>query len=148
MKTFKTKSGPFLERPFYSDSDIEKMCVAELSAVGLLPQTPGPVRIDRFIEKRFVVPTYQDLGEGILGLTRFTSRGVAEIVVSKELDDEGSEIAERRIRTTLAHEGGHGLLHTHLFVLAIGRTALVRRFQRPKEAKDSLQRRKVRWFCL
>jgi hypothetical protein len=37
--------------------------------------------------------------------------------VSKALDEEGSKPAERRLRTTLAHEGGHGLLHAHLFVL-------------------------------
>jgi hypothetical protein len=28
VKTFKAKSGPFSERPFYSDSDIEKICVS------------------------------------------------------------------------------------------------------------------------
>jgi hypothetical protein len=133
MKTFKTKLGPFSERPFYSDSDIENMCVMELASVGLLPSIPEPVRIDRFIEKRFkVVPAYQDLGDGILGLTKFTSQGVAEIVVSKTLDEQGSETAERRIRTTLAHEAGHGLLHTHLFVLATNEQPLFGDFSDPK----------------
>lgn len=136
MKTFKAKSGPFLERPFYSDSDIEKICVSELSAIGLLPSVPEPIRIDRFIEKKFkVVPSYQDLGEGVLGLTRFTSHGVAEIIVSKQLDDEGSEVAERRIRTTLGHEGGHGLLHTHLFVLAVNGQPLFGDFSDPQKPK-------------
>jgi hypothetical protein len=27
-------------------------------------------------------------------------------------------LEERRVRSTLAHEAGHGLLHAHLFVLA------------------------------
>jgi len=37
--------------------------------------------------------------------------------VAKHLEDEGTLAAERRIRSTLAHEAGHGLLHAHLFVL-------------------------------
>ena len=135
MKTFKAKSGPFSERPFYSDSDLERIYVSELSAVGLLPSAPEPIRIDRFIEKRFkVVPSYQN-GEGVLGLTRFTSQGVAEIIISKQLDDQGSEVAERRIRTTLGHEGGHGLLHTHLFVLAANEQPLFGDFSDPRKPK-------------
>jgi hypothetical protein len=119
MKTLKASRGPFIERPYYTDQEIETICGDELRATELLPSQPGPVRIDRFIEKRFsVVPTYEDLGDGILGLTRFDSEGVSEIVVSRSLEDENTQAAERRIRTTLAHEAGHGLLHGHLFVLS------------------------------
>lgn len=136
MKTLTAKNSPFSERPFYADSDIEKMCTTELSWVGLLPSVPAPIRIDRFVEKRFkLVPTYQDLGDGILGLTKFTSQGVSEIVVSKALDDEGGEMAERRVRTTLAHEAGHGLLHAHLFVLATSEHSLFGDFGDPKAPK-------------
>jgi len=39
------------------------------------------------------------------------------MIISKTLSEEGGKVAERRINTTLAHEAGHGLLHTHLFVL-------------------------------
>lgn len=38
-------------------------------------------------------------------------------MISAELDAEEGEVAERRIRTTLAHEAGHGLLHAYLFAL-------------------------------
>lgn len=94
------------------------MCADELTKAGCLPETPSPIRIDRFIEKRFgVVPQYDDLPEGVLGFTRFSKKGVEAIVVAKVLDDDGGKVAERRIRTTLAHEGGHGLLHAYLFVL-------------------------------
>ena len=58
---------------------------------------------------------YDDLPDGLLGFTKFGDKGVEEIVVAKSLDEEGTVTAERRLRTTLAHEGGHGLLHTHLF---------------------------------
>ncbi len=118
MKTYRSKSGPFAEQPFYEPAEIESICLDELQKINLYPAVPSPVRIDRFVEKRFgVVPTYEDLPSGLLGFTRFGSKGVEEIVVAKALDDEGTQPAERRLRTTLAHEGGHGLLHARLFVL-------------------------------
>lgn len=118
MRVFKSKRGPFVERPYYSDAEIERTCSEELRAVGLYPPNPEPVRIDRFIEKRFgVTIAYDDLGPGILGYTQFGKSGVRSVVVSRSLDEEGSPTAERRVRTTLAHEGGHGLFHAHLFLL-------------------------------
>jgi hypothetical protein len=118
MRTYRSKSGPFVEQPFYEPAEIESICLEELQKHNLYPASPSPIRIDRFIEKRFgIVPTYQDLPSGLLGFTRFGPKGVEEIVVAKALDDEGTQSAERRLRTTLAHEGGHGLLHAHLFVL-------------------------------
>ena len=118
MRTLRAKSGPFAEQPFYKLSDIESICVDALSKVDLFPISPSPIRIDRFIEKRFSIqPRYEELPPGLLGFTLFGSKGVEEIMVSKSFDDEGTKPAERRLRTTLAHEGGHGLLHAHLFVL-------------------------------
>ncbi|MGH7708403.1 MAG: hypothetical protein ACREM6_10840 [Vulcanimicrobiaceae bacterium] len=61
--------------------------------------------------------TYDDLPPGVLGLTEFGEKGVNAIIIAKALDDEETRLAERRIRTTMGHECGHGLLHTHLFVL-------------------------------
>jgi hypothetical protein len=117
MKTFRAKAGPFTEQPFYETKEIETICMQELRKLNLYPADPSPIRIDRFIEKRFgVQPTYDDLPKGVLGFTRFGAKGVEQIVVAKALDDEGTKPAERRLRTTLAHEGGHGLLHAHLFV--------------------------------
>jgi len=117
MKTVRTKKGPFTERPFYKDDEIERMCREELQRVDLYPSEPQPIRIDRFIEKRFrITHEYEDLPSGILGYTRFGKEGVQAIVVERTLDDN-SMVNERRVRTTLAHEAGHGLLHSHLFVL-------------------------------
>jgi len=118
MKTFRAKRGPFAEQPFYELSEIESICSGELRKLDLYPVDPAPIRIDRFIEKRFGVrPSYEDLPSGILGFTRFGATGVEEVVIAKALDDEGTAPAERRLRATLAHEGGHGLLHAHLFAL-------------------------------
>jgi hypothetical protein len=117
MKNFKTNGGPFINRPFYEDHEIDRICIQELQAIGLYPKLPEPVRIDRFIEKRFkVTPTYQELGDGILGLTKFGKNGVKEVIIAQALEEENSVVGERRIRSTLAHEAGHGLLHAHLFI--------------------------------
>ena len=114
----KMRSGPFVERPYYEDSDIESIVTDELSKVGLLPATPEPIRVDRFIEKRYrIVPQYDDVPDGILGFTRFGAKGPEEVVVSRNLSEEGTRVAERRINSTLAHEAGHILLHGFLFAL-------------------------------
>ena len=118
MKTFRSKSGPFSERPHFEPSEIDRICADELRKVGLYPNSPEAIRIDRFVEKRFgIVPQYEDLPEGILGFTKFTKKGVETIVIAAALDAEKGKVAERRVRTTLAHEAGHGLLHAYLFAL-------------------------------
>jgi hypothetical protein len=119
MRTYRATSGPLPERPYYPDADIENICREELQKVGLLPARPEPIRIDWFIEKRFnVVPSYDDLPEGVLGLTKFGPSGAEEVIIARWLDDDTSVAAERRIRSTLAHEAGHCLLHGHLFALS------------------------------
>lgn len=118
MKTFRTRSGPFAERPHFKAGEIERMCVEELRAVQLLPAEPSPVRIDRFIERRFKVsPRYEDLPDGVLGFTKFGSKGVTDVVIAAHLDNDASPVTRRRLRSTMAHEAGHGLLHTYLFAL-------------------------------
>lgn len=116
MKELTTRDGPFVKRPYFTHVEIETICIDELRALGYYPSGPEPVRIDRFLEKRFgVVPRSDDLPPGVLGYTRFGRSGVVEIVISRELEEARGRVAERRARTTFAHEGGHGLLHGHLF---------------------------------
>jgi hypothetical protein len=118
MKTIRSKSGPFAERPHFQPSEIDRICVDELGKAGLYPSSPQAIRVDRFVEKRFgVAAEYEELPAGVLGYTRFSKSGVEAIIISAALDAEKTKVAERRIRTTLAHEVGHGLLHAHLFAL-------------------------------
>lgn len=120
MRISRSSGGPFIERPYYTTREIENICDDELRKVGLYPSDPSPVRVERFLEKRFgVVPAYEDLPDGILGFTKFGPEGVEAIIVSRALADEGTKASERRISTTLGHEGGHGLLHGHLFTLGL-----------------------------
>jgi hypothetical protein len=117
MRNWKSRSGPFAERPYYDLAEIDHICAEELYGANLLPGEPGPVRIERFIEKRFhVTPQYEALEPGVLGFTRFGPKGIEAIIISRSLV-EGTLAAERRANTTLAHEAGHGLFHAHLFAL-------------------------------
>jgi hypothetical protein len=118
MKTVRS-TGLFAERPYFTDDEIEQTAVRELLEMDLLPATPEPVRIERFVEKRFGIGavTYDNLPDGVLGLTQFGETGVEAIIVSRALSEETSRVAERRINSTIAHEAGHGLLHAHLFLL-------------------------------
>jgi len=116
MKPF--RSGPSSKQPFFTPTQIDQICCDELRKESLLPCSPEAIRIDRFIEKRFrVAPQYEELPNGVLGFTRFGKNGVKAVVISTALDAEGGKVSERRVRTTMAHEAGHGLLHAHLFAL-------------------------------
>lgn len=119
MKTFRSKSGPFLEQPYFELDEIERICTDELEKEGFYPNKPEPIRIERFIEKRFKVSArYEDTPPGTLGYTKFGPKGVEAIIVSRSLESTQTTVSRRRMNTTLAHEAGHGLLHTASFVLA------------------------------
>ena len=116
MKSLRTATGPFQERPYFTQDEIEQLCTEELRKTGLYPAAPGPVRIDRFIEKRFgFAPSYEPMGKGVLGYSTFGENGVSKMVISRELDESDAIVDHRRLSTTMAHEVGHCLLHSNLF---------------------------------
>jgi Zn-dependent peptidase ImmA (M78 family) len=112
MKEIPSLEGPFRSRLVYTVDEIDQICSDALRQVGLMPQNPQKIRIERFLEKYFnVVPYYEDLEYGILGGTFFADNGcVTRIVISKHLEEDV------RLPSTLAHEGGHGLLHAILCI--------------------------------
>lgn len=113
MQSFQHTGG---RRPYFTDAQFERICASELRAMDLYPDAPSPVRIDRFVEKRFgLTPIFDDLPQGVLGYTEFDSTGPAAIYVSRSLSEEGTRTSERRVTSTLAHEAGHALLHAPLF---------------------------------
>lgn len=115
MKISRATSGPYRQRLHYTLEEIENLAEDELRLLGLLPDAPSPINIDRFVEKRFVTPTYSDeLADTLLGYTEFGPSGPVEIVLNAQLASDTSTVAKRRVRTTVAHEAGHGLLHTIL----------------------------------
>jgi transcriptional regulator with XRE-family HTH domain len=130
-------SGPFLSdielgRRFPSEEILAKLAKVlnvsledlkqydnrELERQSLLPSYPAPIRIERFVEKEFKTALrYEDLGPDNLGCTIFNSSGAVEaILVSRSLEEQNTIPARRRVRSTVAHEAGHGLLHGSLFI--------------------------------
>jgi hypothetical protein len=93
------------------------MCLEALQKGGFLPTKPGPIRIDRFVEKYFQCNTgYEDLPNGVMGYTLFDKSGKAiQVRIAEKLED-GHQASDRRVRSTWAHEGGHCLLHPTLFI--------------------------------
>jgi hypothetical protein len=119
VRKVKTPSGPFSFRLYFEDlGEIDEICLEALRTQSLLPSEPAPVRIDRFVEKQFKASLrYEDLGPEHLGCIVFNSSGAVEaIVVSRLLEEQNTTPARRRVRSTIAHEAGHGLLHGPLFV--------------------------------
>jgi hypothetical protein len=118
MKTYRSARGPFQEAVHYEERDVERIVLEELARMQLLPSERGPIRVDRFIEKRFKVQIESfETKDGVLGFSQFGPNGVQAVYVAKALDEDKSVPGQRRLRSTVAHEAGHCLLHAHLFVL-------------------------------
>lgn len=92
------------------------MCSEALLQTGFMPRSPGPVRIERFIEKRFnnVPIIYEPLPPQVLGFSEFGPNGVQAIHIA-DTGGQRTQAQERRVSSTLAHESGHCLMHAHLF---------------------------------
>src|SRR5271165_4630479 len=118
MRKVPTPSGPYPFQLYFDDlGEIDEICLAALKRQSLLPSEPAPIRIERFVEKEFKTALrYEDLGPDNLGCTIFNSSGAVQaILVSRSLEEQNTTPARRRVRSTVAHEAGHGLLHGALF---------------------------------
>jgi hypothetical protein len=116
MKYSRSGNGRFGQRLFFTVDEIDQLCLDALKKVDLLPAAPEPIRIDRFVDKYFQCPLeYKDLGEGVLGCTQFNRKGAVVLMTILDAND-GSASGERRLRSTIAHEVGHGLMHASLFI--------------------------------
>jgi hypothetical protein len=114
-----TPSGPFPFQLYFEDlGEIDEICLDALKRQSLLPSSPAPIRIERFVEKEFhTTLRYEDLGPENLGCTIFNCLGGVEaILISRFLEEQNTTPARRRARSTVAHEAGHGLLHGPLFI--------------------------------
>src|SRR6266478_4167120 len=121
MRKIPTPSGRYRFQLYFEDlGEIDEICLKALKTQSLLPSNPAPIRIERFVEKQFKTALiYEDLGPGNLGCTVFNSScGVEAILVSRFLEEQNTIPARRRVRSTVAHEAGHGLLHASLFTEA------------------------------
>jgi hypothetical protein len=115
MKIIRTPGQGLGQRLIFDEHEFDLIGLQALRDAGCIPSIPGPVRIDRFVEKYFKLTLdYQDLGSGVLGATAFAKTGrVCGMAVAKALATEESQ---NLFRSTVAHEAGHGLLHPILFM--------------------------------
>ena len=110
-------TGPFLRNEFIPDKRIVRIALEQLTACRLLPDAPGPVAVEKFCDRKWGVPEdYQALDSDVMGLTAFTYKGLDRIVINTVLEEDSSPTGRRRMRSTLAHEVGHAVLHEDLFV--------------------------------
>jgi len=140
MRKYPSNAGPFREALFYEQEEIETICGDELRSVDLYPSTPGPIRIERFLEKKFgITPEYGELPDGILGYTKFGSSGAEKVVISRSLSEEDGKASERRIATTIAHEVGHILFHSDLFMDLFRKSSMRSLFKNSGESPEGKQ---------
>lgn len=117
MKLIPTPGGPFSHRPYYEACEIDRECCSALKRSGYLPSKPQPIDIERYVEKTYRISIdYRELPDGILGCTEFSACGAIKSIIIREGADADTIPGERRLRSTLAHEAGHCLLHGFLFL--------------------------------
>lgn len=119
MQERRAAGSRFGKTLYFTDREIDRMCIEALQKSGCLPAEPGAVDIELFVEKHFEAQLDMgtDLGEDVLGWTFFGKRGEILLVgVSPTLSADDSDVGRRRCRATIAHEAGHCLMHPILFM--------------------------------
>jgi hypothetical protein len=104
-------------RLFYKEHEIEAIMEDELAKSGYPGR--GQVDVDGFVENHLgIVPDFVPLPEGVQGATDFSRDGSVRMRISALLSERAMDesAAERLLRTTLAHEAAHVLLHRILFL--------------------------------
>ncbi len=120
MRELIDRCGRMPYRLWYEEAEIEAIMDAELRQAGPPRLRGGPaVDVDLFVERRLgLVPEYVTLPGGIQGATEFAADGRVRVQISAALSlrAEGDPGPERLLRSTLAHEAAHVLLHRTLFL--------------------------------
>lgn len=124
MKSSASAPGPFCRRLYIPEADIERITREALASVHLLPDKPSPIRIERLIYLLFgFEEEYESLPQHIMGCAKFTRKGIGRIIINRELAEHEDPVSRVRIRSTLAHEVGHGIFHNQLFIEKLERDA-------------------------
>ena len=125
--------GPFTQKIFLTETTIDRMALAALSETQLLPKIPGPVDIGQFCIRNWGWEVqYFDLGPDLMGQCAFSEAGVESIEINSRIWEDKSRVGRVRLRSTTAHEIGHGLAHKELFALKIRQERLQARLIRDK----------------
>ena len=82
QRSSKTKdTGPFLRHEFIPEKRIIRFALEQLTSCRLLPDSPGPVAVDKFCDRKWGAPEdYQAMEADVMGFTAFTYQGFDRIV--------------------------------------------------------------------
>lgn len=121
MREGKDPTGKMPYRVWYEEDEIDSIMEDELLKSGRRHHDRGSaVDIDSFVEQHLrITPAFVTLPEGVQGATDFTPSGKVTMRICAELSERAGNRepgAENLIRTTLAHEAAHVLLHRALFL--------------------------------
>jgi uncharacterized protein DUF955 len=117
MREFRDPTGRMPYRVYYEESEIDAIAEDELRKAGY--EGRGPVDVDAFVEHYLrIVPEFVPLENGVKGATDFFPDGKARMKISASLSERAAvhSGAEHLLRTTIAHEAAHVLLHRPLFL--------------------------------
>jgi hypothetical protein len=104
-------------RIYYDEPEIDAIAEDELRKAGY--GGIGQVDIDAFVERHLgIVPEFVPLEDRVQGATDFFPDGKVRMKISASLSEEAAARsgAEHLLRTTIAHEAAHVLLHRPLFL--------------------------------
>lgn len=121
MRESRDPSGRMPCRLYYEESEIDAIMEDEFRRAGKPRFGSGDaVDVDAFIENHLnLTPQFVPLPAGVQGATDFFPDGRAEMRICESLSTRAGNSepgAENLIRTTLAHEAAHYLLHRLLFL--------------------------------
>lgn len=120
MREARDRSGRMPYRLWYEEAEIDSIMEDELRRAGSPHIGGAALDVDAFIEQHLgITPQFEALPRGVQGATDFFPDGRVEMRISAALSGlaaEGEPGAENLMRTTLAHEAAHVLLHRVLFL--------------------------------
>ena len=120
MKQWRDPSSPYGQKLYFEDREFEELMDDARRKAGPNVFVRGKgVDVDLVLLRAFELEAdYVDLEPGVLGRTLFGPNGPLDIQISRSLvvKAEASDVARRRLRTTLAHEAGHVACHACLFL--------------------------------
>jgi IrrE N-terminal-like domain len=107
-------------RLYYEAAEIDEIMEGELRRSGITRIGDGAVHVDAFIENHLhITPEFVTLPGGVQGATDFSPDGSVKMRISAALAERADRQepgAENLMRTTLAHEAAHVMLHRTLFL--------------------------------
>jgi len=116
MHLINRPSGRFHNRLWIEDDEFDVVALRTLDANQLFPETPSPVNIELLVERLFPCAyEFSHLDKKLMGRIAFGPHGPISIEIDHRLDRPDNELINRRCRSTLGHECGHGVLHSCLF---------------------------------